>query len=138
MLGRHPLHGLAGAENAAGDIHRHHVGDAFGSHLIDADGRADDAGIVDQRAERTEGVGRLEQRENVSLGADIAFHGDGLAVGRFDLRNDLIRRGFVAGVADDDLEAACGRCERRRAADAAASAGDDDDAVGHVRCSSFS
>ncbi len=49
----------------------------LGRHLVDAHAAlADDAGIVDERAERAEPVRRLEQRENVGLAADIAFHRD--------------------------------------------------------------
>ena len=63
---RHPLHRLARAEDAAGDVDRHHALDALGGHLVDPRRRPDDAGIVDERAQRSELVGGLEQREDVA------------------------------------------------------------------------
>ena len=96
-----------------------------------ADG-ADDAGIVDERAERSEFVGRLEQRENIRLAADIAFHGDRLAVLALDQLDDFLRRRLVAGVADHDAKAARGGSDGGGAADAAAAAGDHNNLVRHI------
>ncbi|GCC44513.1 hypothetical protein chiPu_0028508, partial [Chiloscyllium punctatum] len=131
--GRHPLHRLARAQDAAGDVDRHHLLDALGRHLVDAHAAlADDAGIVDQRAERAEAVGGLEQRENIRLAADVAFHRDRLAVLGLDRGDDFVRRSLIGGIADHDAVAARGGCERGGAADAAAAAGDDNDLVRHI------
>ena len=55
--------------------------DALGRHLVDAHAAlADNAGIVDERAERAELVRGLEQRQDIALLADVAFHRDRLAV----------------------------------------------------------
>jgi len=105
--------------------------DALGRHLVDAHAAlADDAGIVDERAERTELVGGREQRQNVLLMRDIAFHRDRLAVTGADLCYDLIGRGLVGGVTDDDPKAARGSADGGGAADAPAAAGDDGYFVG--------
>ena len=91
--------------------------------------RPDDAGIVDQRAERSEPVGRLEQRHDIALFADIAFHRDGLAVARLDGGDHLVRGGFIARIADAHPESACRGGDRGGTADAAAAAGDDHNPV---------
>ena len=127
MFCREPPHSLAGAQDAAGDIHRHHPRDTLGRHFIDAQRRSDDAGIVDQSAERSEAIGGLEQCENVLLAADVAFHRDRLAIAGLDLRDDLVRSRLIAGIADDDTKATLGGFERRGATNTAASAGDDND-----------
>ena len=41
--GRHPLHRLARAQDAAGDVDRHHLLDALGRHLVDAHAALADA-----------------------------------------------------------------------------------------------
>ena len=94
---------------------------------------ADDAAIVDQRAERPELVGGLEQRQDIAFLGDIAFHRDRLAVAGADLRDDLVGRGLVAGIADDDPKAARRRRDGGGAADAAATAGNNDYFVGQIR-----
>src|SRR6185437_3097642 len=107
MFGRHPLHRLSRAKNAAGDVDRHHALDALGRHFVDAHTAfADDAAIIDQHAERAELVGNLEQFQDIALYGDVAFHRDRLAVPGLDHGHDLVRRDLVAGIADDDLEAA--------------------------------
>src|ERR1700731_835228 len=131
MPRRHPFDGLARAKHAAGDVDGHHALDAFGRHLVNTRGRPDDAGIVDQRAERAERVGGLEQRENVALAADIAFHRDRLAVAGFDTRDDVAGGGFVVGVADTNPKTAGSGGNWGGGANAAASPGEDDDFVGH-------
>ena len=120
------------AQNGAGDVDGHHALDALGRHVLHANRGTDDAGIVDERAERSEFIGCLEQRENVRLAADIAFHGNRLAVLALDLRDDFFRRGFVAGVADNDAKAARRGRDGGGAADAAAAAGDHNDLVRHI------
>src|SRR6185503_6873545 len=133
MPGRHPLHGLACAENAAGDIDRQHFLDALGRHLVDAHtALADDAGIVDEGAERSELVGRLEQPENIALLADVALHRDRLAVLRLDVGDDFLCRGLIRGIAHDDPIAARSGSERSSAADAAAATGYDYNPIRHV------
>src|SRR5207248_4420271 len=88
--------------------------------------------IVDERTERAEFIGGGEQRENVRLAADIAFHGDRLAVLALDQLDDFLGRRFIAGIADHDAKAARGGGERGSAADAAASAGDHNNLVSHI------
>jgi hypothetical protein len=129
---RHPLHRLARTQHAAGDVDRHHTLDALGRHVLDPRRRPDDAGIVDERTQRTEPIGRLEQRENVLFARDIAFHRDRLAVPGLDRRDDLIRRRLVARIATDDAIATRrgGKC--RGPADAAAAAGDDHNLIGQI------
>ncbi len=129
MPRRHPLHGFAGTQNAAGDVDRHHALDARCRHLVYPRGAPDDAGIVDQPAKRSEPVGRLEQRQDIALFADIAFHRDGLAVVRLDGGHHLARGGLIAGVADTNPESACRGGDCGGAADAAAAAGDDHNPV---------
>src|SRR6478609_9024976 len=131
MLGRHPLHRLARAKDVTRDIDRHHALDAFDAHFVDAHATpADNAAIVDQRAERSEFVAGLEQTEDLALLGDIAFRRDGLAVGALDDRNHFICGRLVAGIADHDPKAALGRRNSGGAADAAATAGDDRYPVG--------
>ena len=109
----------------AGDVDRHHALDALGRHLVDAHAAlADNATVVDERPERTELIGRLEQREDIAFLGDVAFHRDGLAVLALDFANDFVRRRLVTGVTDDDPKAAGRRGNRGGAADAAATAGD--------------
>src|ERR1700674_1420215 len=129
MARRHPLHRLARAQDAAGDVDGHHALNALGRHLVDARRRTHDAGVVDQRAERAERIGGPEQRQNIALIADIAFHRDRLAVLRLDGGDDAQRRGFIAGIADADPKAARRGGNRGGAADATATAGDDDNPV---------
>src|SRR3984893_7217788 len=127
---RHPLYRFARAKNAAGDVDRHHALDAFGGHLVDARRRSDDAGVVDERAERSEFVGCLEQREDIAFACDIALHRDRLAVLRLDGGDHVTCRGFIAGIADANPKTAAGGGNRGGAADAAAAAGDHYDLVG--------
>src|SRR5712664_1709538 len=129
MSRRHPLYRFARAQNAAGDVDRHHALNPLGGHFVDARRRPHDAGVVDERAERSECVGRLEQREDVALVADIAFHRDRPAVTGFDRGDDAARGGLIAGIADADPKAPRRGGNRGGAADTSASAGDDDNPV---------
>src|SRR6185437_4500991 len=133
MPDRHPLHRLARAKNAAGNVDRQHAPDAFGRHLIDPHAApADNAAVVDQRAERAQFVRGLEEFQDIALLADIAFRGDRLAVLRLDRGHDLVGCSLVAGVTHDDTEAARGGRKCGGAADAAAAAGDHSYFVDHV------
>ncbi len=93
---------------------------------------ADDAGIVDERAERAEFVRRLEQREDVALLPTSHFTAMALPFLRSIMRDDFLRRRLVAGVADHDAKAARRGSERGGAADAAAAAGDHNNLVRHI------
>lgn len=110
---RHPLHGSARAQNAADDIDIHHSVKSFSRHLVNAGGRIDHAGIVDQSAELSERIRLLEQVENVGLDADIALHRNGLAVAGLDRSDDVVGRRLVAGIADHDLVAPLGRSQQK-------------------------
>ena len=133
-LRRHPLHRLARAQNAAGDVDRHHALDALGRHVLDPHAAfADNAPIVDERAERAELVGGLEQFEDIT---SLRRH-------RISPRSpcrSALNRGdhFLAP------RPCCWHSRRRPetarrggdgggAADAAATAGDDGYFVGHTR-----
>ena len=79
---------------AAGDVDRHHALDALGRHLVDPHAAlADDAGIVDERTERAELVGGLEQREDIALLPTSHFTAIALPFLRLDRGDDFIRRG---------------------------------------------
>ena len=132
MPGRHPLHRLARAQDAAGDVDRHHALDALGAHLVDP--RTPLLPTMPALLTSAPSVPNLSAASNsvedIALLGDVAFHRDRLAVAGFDDGDHAAGGGLVAGIADADPEAAASRRNGGGAADAAASAGDDGNLVG--------
>ena len=66
---------------------------------------------------------------------DVGLHGDGLASGGGDLRDDLVGAGLAGGVVDDDRRAFGGEVLGDGGADAFGGSGDDGDfPCEFVRC----
>src|ERR1700738_5681842 len=133
MAGRTHPDGFARSNHAAGAVARHHAPDTFGGHVLHPRGHPDDTAIVDQRAKAAEFVSSLKQADNIRLLADVAFHGDGLALAGLDGGDDLARGDFVAGITDANPKSAGSRGDRSGAADPATAAGDDCNLV-HQTC----
>ena len=117
-----------------------HVDDAVPVGLAHREHHAvtEDAGVVDQDVEATEGLDRLLDH---GLGfvevSDVGAIDDGFATHALDLFDDLFGRALIgagaiggtAQVVDDDLGSVLGQHERMLTADASTGSGDDGDAA---------
>ena len=133
VRGRHPLHGFARANERAGHVSREDSRQACRVDLLDACLGLEDAGVVDERAQRTEvAIDGGEQALDVPLGRHVGLNGDGARPGAPDVANDGFRGVAVAPVVHADGVSAPGRETRRLGADPAASAGDEEGFVRHT------
>ena len=124
MPGRHPLHRFACADERTGDVGREHAVDPRSVHFVDAALALENAGVVDQSANRPEiAVDGLEQPDNVSFHRHVSVDRDGAAAGSLDLGDQRTGSAVIVQVVDADRVAARSGQPRRRGADAAARTG---------------
>jgi hypothetical protein len=124
---RHPLHRLARAQERAGDIGGEDAADPRRVDRVHTRLRLEDAGVVDQRAQRTETlVDRLEEPEDIGFAADVGADSDRRAAARFDVGDHGIGRRAIRSIVDADGVAALGREAGGRGADTAATASHQD------------
>ena len=73
-LGRHPLHGFAGAEECSGDVDGHDALEPCGAIGGKGGDRLDNAGVIDQGRERSVFIGSGEEVEHVCLAGDVGLN----------------------------------------------------------------
>ena len=124
MALRHALHRLAATQEIPGDVGAEHLIDALGGQLFNVRLPEQNAGVVDQRAERAQpGIQRPEHCHHLRFIGHVGLQRQRLAALRLNLRHHLPRRTFVAQVIHAHRIALPGQQQSGRAANSPACAG---------------
>ncbi len=124
MAPRHAFHRLAATQEVTGDVGTEHLIDALGGQLFNVRLPEQNAGVVDQRAERAQpSIQRSEHRHHLRFIGHIGLQRQRLAALRLDLRHHLARRIFVTQVIHAHRIALPGQQQGGRAANPPACAG---------------
>src|SRR5690606_39453127 len=122
-------HGGAGDQQRSEDVDVELLAIERFAGVLDP-GELVDAGVVHHDVQPPEAVdGRLDQRFDLGLVADVRRHGHGRAAGRFDVGDHLVRAVLVGGVIDHDLRAVGGETAGNAGADALGGTGHEGDFV---------